>query len=916
MDSNIRSSELYVAAKQKAKEKEYWLNKLSGDINKAIFPYDYKKSEKNQPVTQTILFQLPGELSTRMIRLSNGSDFRTHILLVTAVTFLLSKYTGNRDIILGTPIFKNEIETQLINTVLTLRNRVGLEMTVKEFILQVSKTVFEASENQNYPLKLLLNQLEMSDFQEDFPLFDAAVLLENIHRPEDIRHIPLNMIFSFLKTGTQIRVNLEYNASLYRESSVRQMIDHLTRLMENAFFNLDLRLAEIDILAKEEREKLLNGLNAAAAAYPLDKTIHGLFAKQVEKTPGNIAVIGPDDVSLTYRQLNEKANQLARLLRERGVREDSIVGIISKRSANMVVGMMAAMKAGGAYLPISIGDPWTRNRFIIEDSGAVVLLVQKNLYEENKSIRQDFPQANIFLLDDETLYKRGAFNLEINGNSRQLAYVIYTSGTTGKPKGVMIQHSALINFIYTMYNNYNRDFGTRDNCLSLTNISFDVSVCEIFVPLVFGSSSVILPEEKLFDPHGLAVTIMEKKVTFAYIPPGLLKDTCTHLRNFRTAVVLDKMLVGVEPINDYILDEYRQLNPAMKIVNGYGPTEATICSTSYNFNLHTCRGMNVPIGKALDNMQVVLLDPGGELYPFGVPGELCVSGAGLARGYLNRPQLTAEKFVDSPFFPGERMYKTGDMARWQKHHKENGENGNTPYIQFLGRIDKQVKIRGNRIEPGEIENQLQEHKLVKKAVVIARESETIDKYLCAYLVYHHEVATAKIPPPPASQLIDFLSAVLPSYMIPMYFVPLEHIPLTSHGKLDIKALPDPLANSRAKQEFVAPSNEIEETIAGMWKEILKMDRVSINDNFFEIGGNSLSIVKLRNRLKEELRMDIPDVKLLEYPTIHSFHNYLSRDVLSQTNGNGEEEIEFYDVERVDRLRLRNEILDAEEDQDL
>jgi amino acid adenylation domain-containing protein len=914
MATNInQSSEFYFTSQQKNKERDYWLNKLSGIPNRVFFPYHRNISGKSQVETKSFPFSMHRELSGLLVKLSNSSDLRLHILFVTAVSFLLVKYTGNRDITLGMPIYKQELkgsEEELINTILAIRNRVEPGMTVKTFILQVSQAIFEAVEHQNYPIKVLVNQLDIPPSDSYFPLFDIAVLLENIQRPSDIRSIPLNMIFSFKRIEKDIRGEVEYNASLYQESQVSQVIDHLIRFMERAFSAIESPLDEIDILAAEEKERLLDNLNRAAVGYPLETPIHRLFERQEQQGPDQIAVLAADHELLTYRQLNEKANRLARWLREKGIREDTIVGIMNERTVDMVVGMMAVLKAGGAYLSIAPGNPPDRHKFILDDSGAVVLLTQQTLYEKNGQIVAEFPSEQIFLFEDQRIYKKETTNLEIDGKSSQVAYVIYTSGTTGRPKGVMVSHKSLINFSYSLFHFFNQDFSRVDNCLSLTDITFDVSVCELFVPLFFGSTLVLLRGEKLFDPSELAAEIIEKVVTFAYIPPGLLKGVSDNLREYGPALVLNKLLVGVEPINDYVLDEYRKLKPDMQIINGYGPTEATICATFYRFNRHTCRGMNVPIGEPLPNTGVVFLDPQQKLYPYGVPGELFIFGQGLARGYLNHPELTSRKFIKNKQFlrgPGEeskktpgcqelRLYSTGDIGRWL-------EDGN---IEFLGRIDSQLKIRGNRIEPGEIENQLLMHEQVKQSVVVERNSSSMERYLCAYVVYRSS------PGPSASQLVNFLSRVLPAFMIPQYFVPLERIPLTPHGKVDKEALPDPVLNSMA--QYVAPATENEKIIANLWKEILKVDQVGINDNFFEIGGNSLSIVKLKALLEKKFGKEVPDVKLLEYPTILSFSNYLNREI-ADTDSSPSEAMDQHEIEdkSVNKLRMRRQVLDEDSD---
>jgi amino acid adenylation domain-containing protein len=458
-----------------------------------------------------------------------------------------------------------------------------------------------------------------------------------------------------------------------------------------------------------------------------------------------------------------------------------------------------------------------------------------------------------------------------------LAYIIYTSGTTGKPKGVGVPHRALVNFIYSMYTDYSNDFGPLDHCLSLTNFCFDVSVCEIFMPLVFGSGIVILPYEKIFDPGELAKAIVGYSITFAYLPPGLLKDVFENLKPYSGRIGLNKMLVGVEPITDHVLEDYMTLHPSMKIVNGYGPTEATICATAYRYSPGKPGGKRVPIGRPLFNNTVILLDKHDRPVPVGVPGELCVSGDGLANGYLNNPELTAERFIYNRSYwsyksyrtyISKTIYKTGDLAKWQT-------DGN---LLFIGRVDSQVKIRGFRVELGEIENQLLNHEEIDGAVVLLKQAG-----LCAYVVSGLEIA--------AAELRDYLMKHLPSYMVPSYFVRVERIPLTPGGKVNRKALPEPEeAHTAVKEAYVEPGTDLEKMIAGVWKEMLKLERVGIDDNFFELGGSSLDLVKINTKLKTLLQKEFTVVDMFRYPTVRLLAGYL---------GEGETRLTFSN-EKIDK----------------
>lgn len=864
-----QAGEQSIAAGQKIKERNYWLNKLSGELNKTTFPFDLSTTggpAAGETREKTVTFKLQGSVFSQLMRISNNSDLRLHILLIAAVVGLLHRYTGSSDIIIGTPIYKQKIEAEFVNTVLILRNPIQTgALTFKQLVMQTGESNRGAIEHQNYPLKTLLYQLKLPVDGDEFPLFDVALLLENIQDPGHIAHIRTNFTFSFSRTGTAVEGRWQYNSLRYSRGAVEQIAAHFVNFLERALANTDIPIPDIDILSAEEKRKLVVKLNDTRQSYPSEKTIPGLFEEQAERTPDNIAL---DTPAVTYGELKRKSGQLARRLIKKGVTHGSVVGIMVERSAACVVSMLAVQKAGGAYLPISVDYPDARKVFMLKDSGANVLLTRGPLIPGGDRLRRQAELDHIIDLDNESIY-RGGDNPETVIKPGDPAYVIYTSGTTGTPKGVIIEHRALINFIYSMYRDYNGDFGPGDRCLSLTNISFDVSVCEIFLPLVFGSRIVPLPEEEVFSLDALSRTIVRRSITFAYIPPGLLRSVYEKLKPYseNRPSVLNKILVGVEPIKDSILEAYKELNPSLRIVNGYGPTEATICASAHPYDFSSSRGETVPIGTPLANNRILILDTKNcrGLQPPGVPGELVISGDGLARGYINRPLLTADKFVPNPHYPGERMYRTGDLARLNPDGT----------IQFLGRVDQQVKIRGYRIEPGEVEKQLLFHPNVKEAVVLAREGSDGDKYLCAYIVPHTpytedmERASAYTE---AGELRDHLLEQLPEFMIPAFFVQVEKIPLTRNGKVDGSALPNP--RLRTGKEYVPPKNEMEAKIADAWKEILKLDKISVNDNFFELGGNSLSLVMLNTRIKETLGREVPDVKFLEYPTISAFTGYL------------------------------------------
>ncbi|MHA4246131.1 amino acid adenylation domain-containing protein [Bacillus cereus] len=618
------------------------------------------------------------------------------------------------------------------------------------------------------------------------------------------------------------------------------MANHLINILKQIVVQKDIELAQMDMLSRDEKRQLLLEFNDTKLDYPSNKAIHELFEEQVKKTPNHVAVVFGNK-QLTYKELNSRANILARLLRKKGVRPNSIVSIKTPRSIELAVGIMGILKAGGAYLPIDPQYPVERISYMLEDSGSKVFLTSDYLKEK---IHFDGVVIDINELPESIEDE----NLQSITQSNDLAYVIYTSGSTGKPKGVMLEHKSLVNFIFSMYHSYGQRIGVGDNCLSITNISFDVSVCEFFLPLTFGASLVLYDNIKFVDPKELAQTIVDKSISFAYIPPTLLSDVYKNIRLMGRDISLDKLLVGVEPIKDQTLENYLKLNKSMKILNGYGPTEATICATFYEYQGGIITGRNVPIGKPLKNTNVYIMNS-GLLTPIGVAGELCVSGDGLASGYLNRRELTEEKFISNPFGNG-RLYKTGDLARWRS-------DGN---IEFLGRSDFQVKMRGFRIELGEIEASLESLISIRQAVVKAWDDESQGMYLAAYLIYEEGQSQYTI-----GELRKQLAQSLPNYMIPLHFIALEEIPISANGKVDRKSLPRPLSHVDSGERLIQNYNEIEEKLAPLWFNLIGQKPVA-QDHFFESGGHSLLVMRLVSKIQEAFNVKLAVSDIFSNPT--------------------------------------------------
>ncbi|NOQ28126.1 MAG: amino acid adenylation domain-containing protein, partial [Bacteroidales bacterium] len=745
-----------------------------------------------------------------------------------------------------------------INT-LSIRNEVKAEETIQEFVSSLKQTVLGAYENQNYQFEDLVDKVSVERDTSRNPIFDVVINLLNqaeysgdisgFNNMEQVHKIGISkfdLTIIAIDYGDQILLSFEYCTQLFKAETIDRFIVYFKQIVSQLARKPEIKITEIDIITEAEKHQLLYEFNNTDADYPKDKTIHQLFEEQVERTPENNALVFQGK-EMTYRDLNSKSNQLARLLRNKGVESETIIGLMIESSFELIIGIMGILKAGGAYLPIDPMLPESRKQFMLNNSHSKILLTVSGIASLNVH--------ETLFLESENIYQGRSENLNHINESSDSCYIIYTSGSTGVPKGVIIEHTSVVNFIYSMYNDFKGGFSTLDSCLSLTRFTFDVSVAEYFLPMSFGAKIIFYNSKEVSDIKLLTQAIVDYGITFTYIPPSLLRSVYSLLIQQVDKVKLNKMLVGVEPIKDEILKDYLKLNRDFNIINAYGPTESTICATRYLYKSQLVKNTIVSIGQGLSNTNIYLIDQYNKLVPLGVSGELCISGVGLSRGYLNNPELSSEKFIDHPFKARECLYKTGDLAR-------RLPDGN---IEFVGRIDHQVKIRGFRIELGEIENVLLKHKNIKECVVIAIE-ENRDKYLCAYLVIKEDFNEEEIR--------TYLSSSLPDYMIPSYFVELEEIPITSNGKVNRKALASP--EIKAGDDYVAPSNETEEKIVEIWSEVLNIEKEDISTiaNFFSIGGHSLKAANCINKLMNKFDINIPLLEIFKNPTINQLADFI------------------------------------------
>lgn len=902
--------------------KIYWLNRLSGELSKLNIITDYVRSSSYSGKTGFIDFELPDGLSQAVVKLAKGSNFSIYLLLLSALKILLNKYTGNQDIIVGSPAWRDQSgdSQDLIHEIIPLRSQVTNQQNFKDFLLQVQDTTIDAYIHQNYSFDELIRLLKLPQDENRHPLCDVIILLENIHELNPRLDIPNDLTFSFVVAGNQIRGKVEYNKSLFQGRTIDILVRHYISVIECAIADVNVRISDIVFLNAFERQQVLEKFNDNAITYPVHRTIHSLFEQQVEKNPHRIAAVC-EETRFTYQELNEKANRIARFLKSLGIKKGEFVGILKERDVDFSVAILSILKVGGVYVPIDSAYPIERIQYMVSDSEVKVLLTNSSLL----SILTSLPEGgsdlkSIICLDSQanstertelvgvTIYTPLDFerfpreNLEEINKGVDLAYMLYTSGSTGLPKGAMIRHGGAVNHIYAQF-----DALVLNEALSFLQsapASSDISVWQFLAPLLIGGRTVIVDTEAVCNPEKLFSILKNEKVTLVEFVPVVLRGLLDYISSLstdeRALPDLTWMMVTGESVSVELVNQWLLLYPSIPVVNAYGPTEAADDITQFIVEKalpHNQR--TVPIGKPLANLNLYVLDSQMQVVPIGVPGEICVSGFGVGEGYWKNEEKTNASFVPNPFpgtaklLPGAKgdlIYKTGDLGRWLP-------DGN---IEFLERIDHQVKIRGFRIELGEIEAVLSQHSSVRETVVVTQNDEFGKLLLVAYIV-------AKVKPTPTtSELHRFLKAKLPDYMLPSAFVVLEGLPLAPSGKVDHKALPQPESlRPRLETAYVMPQTEVERTIAQIWQMVLKVEKVGIQDNFFELGGHSLRLLQVYGKLREQFKKDFSLTDMFQYPTISALSEYLVQQ--EESKADFQEKPEFNEKLEAGKSRLKQRL---------
>lgn len=839
---------------------EYWRTTLAGLPPEIELPTDRARSAAQSHRGGSVEVVVDPDLTAKLRSLARSQESTLYMVLCAAWAILLSHLSGQDDVVIGTQVANRqrpEWETLIGAFVNTLALRVAVPATIRidELLRQVKEVTLGAYDHQQAPFDRVVEALRPTRTLSMNPLFQAMFILQNAPR-SDMKfpaltvtategmtgYATVDLLLLLEERGDEIRGTIDYAVDLFDRATVQRWQACFIEVLRGITADVTVRVSDIVILPSSERVHVIESFNATQADYRSGGLLHELFAEQAARTPDAIALICGEQ-SLTYAELNTRAERLSRYLRARGVAPDRLVALCVERSPEMVIGMLGILKAGGAYLPLDSTHPRDRLAYMLEDASPALLLTQGHLVPE-------LPQSRIETIAIETAPGHDSMDpIESipHVTSGSLAYVIYTSGSTGAPKAVMIEHESVVNLLGSMA--VSPGISAADGLLAVTTLSFDIAALEIFLPLLYGAKIVLAKREAIQDAPQLIQKMNAGDVTLMQATPALWQLLIDAGWNGSPHLTV---LCGGEALTADLADKLERR--ARAVWNVYGPTETTIWSCRHRISASSRADAPVEsIGRPVGNTSIYVLDASLRPVPIGVAGEIHIGGVGLARGYMKRPTLTAEKFIADPFSanPGARMYKTGDLARW----RADGT------IAFLGRNDRQVKIRGFRIETGEVEACLRRHVAVKDAVVLALEATPGDRQLVAYVIADTD-SESLIP-----QLKDSLGVWLPVYMVPSAWSVLRQWPLTPSGKVDRKALPSPESRTHKKHNFVAPRTEVEQTLAGIWAQVLCMDAVGLHDNFFELGGHSLLVIRAVFRINQALNVKLTGADIYKSPTV-------------------------------------------------
>ncbi|MCM3126807.1 non-ribosomal peptide synthetase [Paenibacillus provencensis] len=867
----------YKGSEQYQAEEQYWLKEFSGELPQSSLPYDFNNASTKVPVGAISRLNIDTSLSQQLEDIASAHRTTLFTVLFGAYSILLSKYKQEEDVIIGVPEAGRQLSVtqgmvgMFVNT-LPLRLKPIGNLTAVNYLGHVRDQLLTAFDHGSYPLEELLDQLKVSRIHPSQPLFDTLFVLQNmetyslqstslhISQLETVSTQPkFDMTWGAVQTQDGLAVTIEYNANLFSAKTIERMLGHYEHVLEQLVAGNELLIQDIELLTVQEKLEI-NTFEGTTVDYPRESTIMELFQAQAERSPDHPAIVFEERM-VTYRELATRAAHLSAVLQEQGIRPGDRIGLLADRSIEMMVSIMGILGSGAAYVPLDPSFPSDRLTYMLKDSEAKLLIAEAGM-------RVDGYDGAVLWLSEIDGSSEGLEWSEAGGEYGQVslspesaAYVMYTSGSTGRPKGVVTTHR---NVVKTSVNNGFMDVQPEDRMLQLSNYAFDGSTYEIFSALLNGATLYLIEKKHVLDAAELSQVMKRYGITSAFMTAALFNTLVdydvTSLKHVR------KLFFGGEAgSKKHVIKALDYVGPN-RIANGYGPTETTVFAATYTVDEHVRAHSSVPIGKPIHNTKVYVLNRWGQRQPVGLPGELYIGGDGLAREYLKQPELTKERFISNPFEQGERLYRTGDLVRWLP-------DGN---LEFMDRLDRQVKIRGNRIELTEVENKLLELPEIKEAVVTAGRDEQGHSFLAAFLVPDEGVEHDKMH----RYIRDCLREELPEYMIPTSIALLDKLPLTANGKVDRHALPSPVNSMNGER----PTNALEANLHKIWCDVLGIDEIGIEDHFFEAGGHSLKAMMLVARIQKEINLPIELQTIFDYPSIKLLAEYLAtRSVQSSEN---------------------------------
>ncbi|MBO4291276.1 MAG: amino acid adenylation domain-containing protein [Lachnospiraceae bacterium] len=851
------------------RQEAYWLKRFETEVPRMDLPMINQRTAVQRRGNASEIRMIDPKLTGRLRKMVSKTQTDLTAVMMATYQILLAKFSGLEDIVVGIPTTAGSTEEMgekigIPENMLAVRNRPVGTTTFDAYLETVKQSLLEAYENRNYAFENLAEKVDRETNIGRNPLFDTAMFMRkdtgelSCHGLQIQAFQPVgatagyDMIWNVCEQEKELQVRVDYCSDLFDAEQIQRLLRGMERILKTVSAHPDIQIRDIPVMDETEEEKVVKGFNGPTEAFGEGILLHELIENNAASHPEQCAVIFEDE-SISYGELNERANRLARTLRRNGASGDRIAAVMLERSIDLAVGLLAVLKSGSAYLPVDPSYPPERKEYLLTDSKAQLLITSRSLGEGFSF------DGRVIYVDDEASYDSNGENPDRTIEDSNLAYIIYTSGSTGKPKGVMVEHRNIVNTL--MWRRKEYGFGTKHVVMQFFSASFDGFVSSFFTPLISGSTVLLLNDLNTKDVTCIARRMMEKKVTHMSLVPVLYKKILASGLLKQEEICLTAVTLGGEKVDQELCELSRSVLPAAEIVNEYGPTEAAVnCTCLRDVLAHD----KITIGKVITNAQVYILDGALKPVPIGVKGEICIGGRGVARGYLGRKELTAERFI--LWNNGRekvRIYRTGDAGKWTA----DGE------IEFLGRMDDQVKVHGYRIEPGEIEEALISLEFIRDAVVLVKEIAG-DRELVAYYTASCEMEEAQIK--------KMLRKLLPQYMVPARLVSVEEMPLTPNGKIDRKSLEElPLHTESQKQTENPPVTDTEKWLAPLFQEILCTDSIDRKGDFFDIGGNSLGMIVLQSKL-QELGINVSITDLYANRTLETLAAYL--DTKGQTEG--------------------------------